>query len=161
MQKHHHNLVFPCCITIPPSPVELEPDANRINLSATNKFSEFWNDAVPCTVKSWLITTSPVTVNKPPNVEPPVLSNTKLLFTSALGAPDAPKVITPSTVFPVKDNNPLEPLDPLEPDVPSVPEEPLEPEVPSVPEEPEVPSVPLEPEEPEEPDLFHLFLKNH
>ena len=42
----------PCCTTIPPSPAESEPEANSTNLSDTNKFSVFWNDAVPLTVKS-------------------------------------------------------------------------------------------------------------
>jgi hypothetical protein len=40
-----------CCIAIPPSPVEVEPDAILMNLSATSKSSVCWNDAVPCTVK--------------------------------------------------------------------------------------------------------------
>ena len=41
-----------CCITKPPSPTVVEPEANNINLSLTNKFSVFLNEAVPSTVKS-------------------------------------------------------------------------------------------------------------
>ena len=54
-----------CCIIIPPSPALSEPEANTINLSFTNKFSEFWNEAVPWTVKLPVIISSPVTVSKP------------------------------------------------------------------------------------------------
>ncbi len=48
--KNSPMFCVPCWITIPPSPVVFDPDANNTNLSATNKFSVFWNDAVPCTV---------------------------------------------------------------------------------------------------------------
>jgi hypothetical protein len=37
---------------IPPSPGLDAPDANNTKRSATNRFSVFWNDAVPCTVIS-------------------------------------------------------------------------------------------------------------
>ena len=46
----------PCWTTIPPSPVEVEPEANNTNLSATSKLVVCWNDAVPCTVKLFVIT---------------------------------------------------------------------------------------------------------
>ena len=36
----------------PPSVNEVEPDANKMNLSAINTFSVFWKLAVPATVKS-------------------------------------------------------------------------------------------------------------
>ena len=53
----------PCWTTIPPSPVEVEPEANNTNLSATSKLVVFWNDAVPCTIKLFVITALPVTDN--------------------------------------------------------------------------------------------------
>ena len=145
-----------CWITIPPSPAESEPEASNINLSFTSKFSEFWNDAVPWTVKLPVIISSPVTVNKPVlDKWPPFGSNTNLAFTLAFGAPDEAKVITPFVVAPDKLNKPLDPLDPEEPLVPAlpdVPSVPLEPEEPLVPEEPDEPLEPLEPEVPSVPD---------
>jgi len=57
-----------CCITIPPSPAEVDPEANLINLSATSKSSVCWNEAVPNTVKFLEIVASLVTVKSCPIV---------------------------------------------------------------------------------------------
>jgi len=54
-----------CCTTIPPSPAVVEPEANSANLSAINKFSCSWKDAVPCTVKSPLMIISSWNVLSP------------------------------------------------------------------------------------------------
>jgi len=56
----------PCWITIPPSPVVFEPEANNTNLSATSKLVVCWNEAVPCTVKLPVMISLPVTVNVVP-----------------------------------------------------------------------------------------------
>ena len=62
--KASPNPWVPCWTTIPPSPGEFDPEANKINLSATSKLVVLWNEAVPNTVKfldtikSWPIVTS-------------------------------------------------------------------------------------------------------
>jgi len=40
-----------CWIAIPPSPAAFEPEAKRINLSATSRSVVLWKEAVPNTVK--------------------------------------------------------------------------------------------------------------
>ena len=76
-----------CWTTIPPSPVAFEPDANNTNLSATSKLVVCWNEAVPCTIKLFVIVAFPVTVSVVPSnvkllspfiVPPPVAVNTLL-----------------------------------------------------------------------------------
>ena len=52
---------FESSITIPPAPLPaLEPEFNTIYLSLTSNVSSFWNEAVPCTIKSPGIVTSDV-----------------------------------------------------------------------------------------------------
>ena len=51
-----------CCITIPPSPVVVDPEANLINLSATSKSSVCWKLAVPATVR-FLLTVKSLCIN--------------------------------------------------------------------------------------------------
>ena len=48
-----------CCIIKPPSVNEVEPEANKANLSAINKLVELLNEAVPATVKLPVIVASP------------------------------------------------------------------------------------------------------
>jgi hypothetical protein len=117
------------------------------------------DDEINCTLSSFA-TMFPFTVRVVP-------SNLKLLSTVAFGA-EPFRVIKPSFVVPVNDNNPLEPLLPplpdepllpLEPELPDEPLLPLEPELPLLPPLPLVPLEPLLPEEPLEPLLPPLPLE--
>ena len=143
-----------CWTTIPPSPAALDPEANKINLSATSKFSVLLKDAVPCTVKLFVITTSPVTLNKPWPAVPPVLFIVKLELALALAPSTSDKILlSPDVTTLITPLEPDVPDDPLEPEVPDEPEDPSEPDVPEEPDEPDEPEVPLDPEDPSEPEV--------
>jgi hypothetical protein len=92
--------------------------------------------------------TSSITEPEPDTVSV-VPSKVKLDSTEPFGA-EPFRVITPLSVVPVRDSNPLVPD---EPEVPELPEEPDEPELPEEPDEPELPDEPDEPELPDEPEV--------
>ena len=55
----------------PPSVNEVDPEANKMNLSAINTFSVFWKLAVPATVKSPVMLTFWLNIELPVTFTPP------------------------------------------------------------------------------------------